>query len=350
MSSFKAFRHRRFGHVARSRCASTPWPATSPTPRASAAIPTKVYKRAPSDLRGGACAARRGAQSDGGNAAVRVRGIYESPAPATARYEPGNPLADANGYVYAPDGQRGRGDGRHDLRLALVPEQRRSHEHLEGPAARHAAAGPGLIGAAEHMLDMDIINAAMVRQNRIRRPRPRRRAPTPRMRRRPSSNQEDFLTLMITQLKNQDPFKPLEPAQYVGQLAQFSQVSGLSDMNKHDQHADRQSCAATRCSTAPALIGRTVIAPGNTVYLSERSRARRAVRRASINVPAGASVGAARGQGFQRRAGDDAGARVRARRAALHVGRHHRQRRRRGRPAPTRIEVIARVGNAERFA
>ena len=37
-----------------------------------------------------------------GNAAVKVSGIYESQAPAAARYEPGNPLADANGYVYAP--------------------------------------------------------------------------------------------------------------------------------------------------------------------------------------------------------------------------------------------------------
>ena len=35
-------------------------------------------------------------------AAVRVTGIYESTAPASARYEPGNPLANANGYVYAP--------------------------------------------------------------------------------------------------------------------------------------------------------------------------------------------------------------------------------------------------------
>jgi flagellar basal-body rod protein FlgC len=32
-----------------------------------------------------------------------VRGIVESQAPALARYEPGNPLADANGYVYAPN-------------------------------------------------------------------------------------------------------------------------------------------------------------------------------------------------------------------------------------------------------
>jgi flagellar basal-body rod protein FlgC len=36
------------------------------------------------------------------NPAVRVRGIYESTAPASQRYEPGNPLADTNGYVYAP--------------------------------------------------------------------------------------------------------------------------------------------------------------------------------------------------------------------------------------------------------
>ena|ERR1044072_3881159 len=40
--------------------------------------------------------------ADNGNAAVRVTGIYESQAPATARYEPGNPLANADGYVYAP--------------------------------------------------------------------------------------------------------------------------------------------------------------------------------------------------------------------------------------------------------
>jgi flagellar basal-body rod protein FlgC len=37
-----------------------------------------------------------------GNPAVKVSGIYESPAPALARYEPGNPLANADGYVYAP--------------------------------------------------------------------------------------------------------------------------------------------------------------------------------------------------------------------------------------------------------
>jgi flagellar basal-body rod protein FlgC len=34
--------------------------------------------------------------------AVRVRGIYESTVAPSQRYEPGNPLADSKGYVFAP--------------------------------------------------------------------------------------------------------------------------------------------------------------------------------------------------------------------------------------------------------
>ncbi len=38
-----------------------------------------------------------------GGAAVRVTHIVESDAAPVARYEPGNPLANAEGYVYAPN-------------------------------------------------------------------------------------------------------------------------------------------------------------------------------------------------------------------------------------------------------
>jgi flagellar basal-body rod protein FlgC len=41
-------------------------------------------------------------QDANANPAVKVTGIYESQAPAVARYEPGNPLANAEGYVFAP--------------------------------------------------------------------------------------------------------------------------------------------------------------------------------------------------------------------------------------------------------
>jgi flagellar basal-body rod protein FlgC len=46
-------------------------------------------------------AVRNALGSDASGAAVRVRGIAESDAPSLARYEPGNPLANADGYVYA---------------------------------------------------------------------------------------------------------------------------------------------------------------------------------------------------------------------------------------------------------
>jgi flagellar basal-body rod protein FlgC len=40
---------------------------------------------------------------DAESAGVRVTGIVESQAPPLKRYEPGHPLADKEGYVYAPD-------------------------------------------------------------------------------------------------------------------------------------------------------------------------------------------------------------------------------------------------------
>ena len=43
--------------------------------------------------------------------------------------------------------------------------------------------------------------------------------------------QADFLRLMTEQLKNQDPLKPLDNAQFLGQLAQFSTVQGIDQMN-----------------------------------------------------------------------------------------------------------------------
>ena len=62
--------------------------------------PTKVYK-----ARHPVFEAVRSAlaEKDGTAAAVRVRQIMESTAEPTQRYEPGNPLADANGNVYAPN-------------------------------------------------------------------------------------------------------------------------------------------------------------------------------------------------------------------------------------------------------
>ena len=42
-------------------------------------------------------------------------------------------------------------------------------------------------------------------------------------------DQSDFLALLAAQLKNQDPTKPVDNAEYVSQLAQFAQVNGQND-------------------------------------------------------------------------------------------------------------------------
>src|ERR1044071_2283355 len=63
--------------------------------------PNKVYKARHPVFE--AVKASLNAQPQDGNAAVRVRGIMENKAAPTARYEPGNPLANSEGYVYAPN-------------------------------------------------------------------------------------------------------------------------------------------------------------------------------------------------------------------------------------------------------
>ena len=42
--------------------------------------------------------------------------------------------------------------------------------------------------------------------------------------------QDDFLELMMEQLKNQDPMEPMDNGEFLGQMAQFSTVSGIESM------------------------------------------------------------------------------------------------------------------------
>jgi flagellar basal-body rod modification protein FlgD len=65
---------------------------------------------------------------------------------------------------------------------------------------------------------------------------------------------QSFLKLLIAEMKNQDPTKPMDSTQYVAQLATFSQVEQSVQTNtKLDQIM--QSSAL---SQADALIGRSV--------------------------------------------------------------------------------------------
>jgi flagellar basal-body rod modification protein FlgD len=134
---------------------------------------------------------------------------------------------------------------------------------------------------------MDTINAAMVRQRSPEEVAAAAAAKAANAKK-TELNQEDFLTLMITQLKNQDPFKPMDPAQYVGQLAQFSSVSGLSEINKNIS-ALTDSLRGNQVLDGAALIGRTVIAEGNQVYRFVPEEGEAIPTQGAVEVPAGAS-------------------------------------------------------------
>ncbi len=44
-------------------------------------------------------------------------------------------------------------------------------------------------------------------------------------------SQDQFLQLMVAQLKSQDPLSPTDNGQFLAQLAQFSQLSGIEKLN-----------------------------------------------------------------------------------------------------------------------
>ena len=76
--------------------------------------------------------------------------------------------------------------------------------------------------------------------------------------------QSSFLTLLVAQLKNQDPTNPMENNELTSQLAQISTVSGIEKLNTtlgsiSGQIDNSQSLQASN------LIGHGVMIPGTTV-------------------------------------------------------------------------------------
>jgi len=78
-------------------------------------------------------------------------------------------------------------------------------------------------------------------------------------------DQSDFLTLLTTQLKYQDPLSPMDNTQMVAQMAQFSSVAGISEMNK-TLGTVATKLGSTTASDAMSYVGKTVLTEGSTAY------------------------------------------------------------------------------------
>jgi flagellar basal-body rod modification protein FlgD len=73
--------------------------------------------------------------------------------------------------------------------------------------------------------------------------------------------QTDFLRLMTTQLKQQDPLDPVDNQAMVAQMAQFSSVAGISEMNVSLKSIAEQISAQTalladiKAASTPSVKG-----------------------------------------------------------------------------------------------
>jgi flagellar basal-body rod modification protein FlgD len=82
----------------------------------------------------------------------------------------------------------------------------------------------------------------------------------------------EFLKLLVTQLRYQDPMNPLQGEEMAAQLAQFSsleQLVNIGDALKTQQTGNDALVAAVTNSTAMNTIGKEVTAVGDQVYLPE---------------------------------------------------------------------------------
>src|SRR5450830_116367 len=78
---------------------------------------------------------------------------------------------------------------------------------------------------------------------------------------------DKFMTLLVTQLKNQDPLNPLDNAQITSQLAQLSTVTGVNKLNTTLESL-KASYQSSESASATNLIGQGVLVAGNDTYLT----------------------------------------------------------------------------------
>lgn len=82
-----------------------------------------------------------------------------------------------------------------------------------------------------------------------------------------SAAQDRFMTLLVTQMRNQDPLNPLDNAQVTSQLAQLSTVTGIDKLNATLQ-ALQGSYQTSQSMQAASMIGHGVLTAGSSINLA----------------------------------------------------------------------------------
>jgi flagellar basal-body rod modification protein FlgD len=77
----------------------------------------------------------------------------------------------------------------------------------------------------------------------------------------------DFLTLMLAQLKNQDPTSPVDSNEFLSQLASLSEVQGINQLNTSFSTLSN-SMVSSQALQASSLLGHKVLAASSTGTLA----------------------------------------------------------------------------------
>ncbi|ALM54257.1 flagellar hook assembly protein FlgD [Halomonas huangheensis] len=78
---------------------------------------------------------------------------------------------------------------------------------------------------------------------------------------------DNFMTLLVTQLQNQDPMNPMDNSEMTSQLAQINTVAGIEDLNASLEVINGQINAG-QAMQAAQLIGEGVLVPGDRLLLT----------------------------------------------------------------------------------
>ncbi|MCX7113815.1 MAG: flagellar hook assembly protein FlgD [Proteobacteria bacterium] len=79
--------------------------------------------------------------------------------------------------------------------------------------------------------------------------------------------QNEFLNLLVAELKNQDPTNPLSNDQMISQMAQISSVSSINSIQQSIASLST-GLQSSQALQAASMIGHNVLAPGSSTELS----------------------------------------------------------------------------------
>jgi len=85
---------------------------------------------------------------------------------------------------------------------------------------------------------------------------------------------DEFLTLLVAQLQNQDPMEPMDDTEYIAQLAQFSSLEQMQNMNdnlEENLNWNYLLMQTINNTMSTSLLGKEIKASGNQFYLGSES-------------------------------------------------------------------------------